>query len=136
MSRMDDFVSFPEVLDLAPYMAPNRNDYKMANTPLGPRAAYMDWASPDQGHNLDPVNYKLYGTCLTHLKCHTNYSAVVVHLGTMIGGHYIAYCLVDPEKMFGEMPTDMEIERKMENIDKCRPDPSGKDRRVWCFCSE
>jgi ubiquitin carboxyl-terminal hydrolase 16/45 len=62
MSRMDDFVSFPEVLDLAPYMAPNRNDYKMANTPLGPRAAYMDWASPDQGHNLDPVNYKLYGT--------------------------------------------------------------------------
>jgi ubiquitin carboxyl-terminal hydrolase 16/45 len=64
MSRMDDFVSFPEVLDLAPYMAPNRNDYKMANTPLGPRAAYMDWASPDQGHNLDPVNYKLYGTSL------------------------------------------------------------------------
>ena len=67
MDRMDDFVSFPEVLDLAPYMAPNRNDYKMANTPSGPRAAYMDWASPDQGHNLDPVNYKLYGMSLPSL---------------------------------------------------------------------
>jgi ubiquitin carboxyl-terminal hydrolase 16/45 len=58
---MDDFVSFPEVLDLAPYMAPNRNDYKMAHTAQGTRAPYQDWASPDQGHHLDPVNYRLYG---------------------------------------------------------------------------
>jgi len=133
---MDDFVSFPEVLDLAPYMAPNRNDYKMANTPSGPRAAYMDWASPDQGHNLDPVNYKLYGMFLLLTYHAADGPAVVVHLGTMIGGHYIAYCLVDPEKMFGAMPTDLDVEKKMENIEECRPDPSGKDRRVWCFCSE
>jgi len=67
-------------------------------------------------------------------------TAVVVHLGTMIGGHYIAYCLVDPEKMFGDapMPTDLEVEKKTENIEECRPEPVGekKDRRVWCFCSE
>lgn len=66
--------------------------------------------------------------------------AVVVHLGTMIGGHYIAYCLVDPEKMFGDapMPTDLEVEMKTENVEECRPEPVGekKDRRVWCFCSE
>lgn len=58
----------------------------------------------------------------------------------MIGGHYIAYCLVDPEKMFGDapMPTDLEVEKKTENIEECRPEPVGekKDRRVWCFCSE
>jgi hypothetical protein len=67
-------------------------------------------------------------------------SAVVVHLGTMIGGHYIAYCLVDPEKMFGDapMPTDLEVDGRTENIEECRPEPVGekKDRRVWCFCSE
>lgn len=54
----------------------------------------------------------------------------------MIGGHYIAYCLVDPEKMFGAMPTDLQVEKKLDNIDQCRPDTSEKDRRVWCFCSE
>lgn len=61
---MDDPVSFPEVLDLAPYMAPNRNDYKVAHTAQGPRAAYMDWASPDQGPASEPVNYRLYGELL------------------------------------------------------------------------
>ena len=65
-------------------------------------------------------------------------AAVVVHLGTMIGGHYIAYCLVDPEKMFGAMPTDLEKEAGGE-VEECRPekiDGTKPDRRVWCFCSE
>jgi hypothetical protein len=59
--RMDDFVSFPEVLDLAPYMAPNRNDYKLSHTAQGPRAPYMDWISPDHGPSSEAVNYRLYG---------------------------------------------------------------------------
>jgi ubiquitin carboxyl-terminal hydrolase 16/45 len=73
---------------------------------------------------------------------YTNESAVVVHLGTMVGGHYIAYCLVDPEKMFGDepMPTDLDVEKDgINNIEESRPEPidgAKKDRRVWCFCSE
>lgn len=58
---MDDFVSFPEVLDLAPFLAPNRSDYKVVPTPLGPRAPYMDWSTPEQGPELQPVLYRLYG---------------------------------------------------------------------------
>jgi ubiquitin carboxyl-terminal hydrolase 16/45 len=61
MDRIDDFVSYPETLDLAPYLAPDRNDYKTVMTPTGPRARYMDWTTPEQGPELTPVMYKLYG---------------------------------------------------------------------------
>lgn len=59
--RVDDFVSFPETLDLAPFLAPNRNDYKLVPTSSGYRAPYMDWASPEEGPELEPVMYRLYG---------------------------------------------------------------------------
>lgn len=59
---MDDFVSFPEVFDLSPYLAPNRNDYKVVPTPSGPHAPYMDWPSPEHGpETQEPVMYRLYG---------------------------------------------------------------------------
>lgn len=68
------------------------------------------------------------------------FAALVVHLGTMFGGHYIAYCLVDPEKMFGDRPLEIDLEReKGRDIRDCKPEPiagAQKDRRVWCFCSE
>nr|XP_018263762.1 uncharacterized protein I303_03635 [Kwoniella dejecticola CBS 10117]OBR85920.1 hypothetical protein I303_03635 [Kwoniella dejecticola CBS 10117] len=163
LKKIDDFVSFPESLDLAPFLAPNRQDYKLHQTPNGPKAAYMEWANPEQGPDLEPVMYRLY--------------ALVVHLGTMIGGHYIAYCLVDPEKMFGGQPSndanassaneenktptiepkDQKTDRSnasvrsgqsqrsqqsglsgMSGIERDPPKEKEKkeDRRVWCFCSE
>jgi ubiquitin carboxyl-terminal hydrolase 16/45 len=60
MCRMDDFVSFPEKLDLAPYMAPDRNDYKTTVGPDGQSyARYMDFDA--HGPKPDPVMYQLYG---------------------------------------------------------------------------
>lgn len=62
LKKMDDFISFPEVFDLAPYLAPNRNDYKLAPTAHGPRAPYMDWPSSEHGpDSQEPVMYRLYG---------------------------------------------------------------------------
>jgi ubiquitin carboxyl-terminal hydrolase 16/45 len=58
---MDDFVSFPEKLDMTPFLAPNRNDYKISQTPSGPRAPYMDWHSVEHGPEAAPVWYRLYG---------------------------------------------------------------------------
>lgn len=95
LKKIDDFIPFPEELDLAQFMAPNRADYKGEHPP------YLDW--PPEGPTIPSVPYKLY--------------AIVVHLGTMIGGHYVAYVLVDPNRMFGDAAT-----------------PSGK--RVWCYCSD
>ena len=74
-------------------------------------------------------------------------AALVVHLGSMIGGHYIAYVLVDPEIMFSTetVPsgTEQDMTNGIKNISiadaeqKSRPENlSQKDRRVWCYCSE
>ena len=90
--------------------------------------------------------------------------ALVEHLGTMVGGHYVAYVLVDPEKMFdGNTPvqanksvaTDGMSALSLDNANGTRhaetstssPNDSKtslptsntsakRDRRVWCFCSE
>lgn len=158
LKKMDDYVSFPEMLDLAPYMAPDRHDYKVVPTPSGPRAPYMDWQSVEKGPEREPVMYRLY--------------ALVVHLGSMVGGHYIAYVLVDPGKMFGD-PSAIQVESEQvtENMSNLALDqsagggyksmpasasnsaqtspntsrtsvpkagqPAGKkDKRVWCYCSE
>lgn len=61
-NRMEDIVSFPERLDIAPYFAPNRKDYKVSQTPNGPHAPYMDWPNPMQGpETVESVMYRLYG---------------------------------------------------------------------------
>lgn len=126
--RMDDFVSFPEMLDLAPFFAPNRSDFKLTRTPGGVHAPFMDWPSPEKGPELNPVWYKLY--------------AIVVHMGTMVGGHYIAYVLVDPERMFADPRHPDKVSDITAAADKLSElkvgdaKVRGRDRRVWCYCSE
>lgn len=70
--KLDDYISFPEYLDLAPYLAPKREDYFVTKVAVGRgRAKRM-------GHCM----YRLY--------------AVVVHIGNMLGGHYVAYAALPP----------------------------------------
>ena len=81
----------------------------------GSHAPYMDW--PPEGPEVPPVPYRLY--------------AIVVHLGTMIGGHYVAYTLVDPDRMFQE---GTEVVERLRALDlDIQPSPK---KRVWCYCSE
>lgn len=119
-------MSFPETLDISPFMAPNRNDFKVVPTMQGLRAPYQDWPSPEQCPDRKSMPYKLY--------------AVVVHLGTMVGGHYIAYVLVDPERLFSP-PGDGGFAEYMEKLmldDKQgdKDKDKDKDRRVWCYASD
>ncbi|KAI8986639.1 hypothetical protein BD414DRAFT_536564 [Trametes punicea] len=62
--KLDDFVAFPEYLDLAPFLAPKREDF--ARDKHGKRR-----------QKRERCMYRLY--------------AVVVHIGNMLGGHYVAY---------------------------------------------
>lgn len=106
-------------------MAPNRNDFKVVPTPHGMRAPYQDWPSPEHCPDRTPMPYKLY--------------AVVVHLGTMIGGHYIAYVLVDPERLFTPPGAEAGIAEHMEQMSLDEGEGKRekvKDRRVWCYCSD
>ncbi|GJE93744.1 ubiquitin carboxyl-terminal hydrolase [Phanerochaete sordida] len=71
--KLDDFVAFPEHLDLAPFLAPRKEDFG-----LGRRARR------DRGERDERCMYRLY--------------AVVVHIGNMLGGHYVAYTALPPSR--------------------------------------
>jgi ubiquitin carboxyl-terminal hydrolase 16/45 len=63
-------VTFPETLDLAPFMAPNRTDFKTVRMPGGPlHAPYMDWAAPERPPDSPPMPYKLYGEAGPYVVC-------------------------------------------------------------------
>jgi ubiquitin carboxyl-terminal hydrolase 16/45 len=134
LNKVDDFVSFPEILDIAPFMAPNRADYRPALMPDGTvRARYLDYPQGD-GPHVDPMLYKLYG--------------VVVHIGSStFGGHYICYVLVDPSKVLEDgtllvdpsqdPPTLEHLSAKAGlKDDSSEPGKPRVDNRVWYFCSE
>lgn len=62
LKKSDEFISFPDLLDLSPFIAPSRSDYKIAVGPDGiGRAPYMDHPPGDMGPELQPMRYKLYG---------------------------------------------------------------------------
>ncbi|KAJ6508689.1 hypothetical protein C8R45DRAFT_449905 [Mycena sanguinolenta] len=69
--KLDDFVTFPETLDLTPFLTPKKEDYGLR---------------PKKGKGKRPAErcmYRLY--------------AVVVHIGNMLGGHYISYVALPSE---------------------------------------
>lgn len=62
LKKSDEFISFPELLDLSPFIAPSRTDYKISVGPDGVgRAPFMDHPPGDMGPELNPMRYKLYG---------------------------------------------------------------------------
>ncbi|KZS97203.1 cysteine proteinase [Sistotremastrum niveocremeum HHB9708] len=125
--KLDDYVPFPEKLDLAPYMAPRREDF------VGRRA-------PGKDKN-EAVLYRLY--------------AVVVHIGNMLGGHYVAYtALPNPTKSIAHdanqatapiLPSTPGLERAATDSGLSTPtieslkspeSKSKKDDRMWCYISD
>ncbi|KAJ7033128.1 hypothetical protein C8F04DRAFT_1261223 [Mycena alexandri] len=67
--KLDDYVTFPETLDLTPFLAPKKEDYGLKKG-----AARFNKAKRPVAERC---TYRLY--------------AVVVHIGNMLGGHYISY---------------------------------------------
>lgn len=69
--KLDDYVTFPEYLDLTPFLAPKKEDYGLGKK--GKAASKDKRAAKEKERCM----YRLY--------------AVVVHIGNMLGGHYVAY---------------------------------------------
>ncbi|KAH9941094.1 cysteine proteinase [Epithele typhae] len=67
--KLDEFVAFPEYLDLAPFLAPRRGDCVSE--------AKEKEREKTKSEGQEKCVYRLY--------------AVVVHIGNMLGGHYVAY---------------------------------------------
>ncbi|KAF8999130.1 hypothetical protein BDQ17DRAFT_1328468 [Cyathus striatus] len=73
--KLEDYVSFPEYLDLSPYLAPKKEDYG-----LGRKAKFLHHREKRKD---EKCMYRLY--------------AVVQHIGNMSGGHYVAYVALPNE---------------------------------------
>lgn len=118
--KLDDYISFPEFLDLAPYLAPRREDY------FDSKVAVTRGRS---ARRPAPCMYRLY--------------TVVVHIGNMVrdvastrrgvtdafqlGGHYVAYTALPPTP-----PSEADVVRPDH---KTRTE-QGTSPRDWAFISD
>jgi len=73
--KLDDYVTFPEYLDLTPFLAPRREEFESNQT-------------DDDGGDVKREFSEEHGKCMYRLY------AVVVHVGNMLGGHYVAYTAI------------------------------------------
>ncbi|EJD05549.1 cysteine proteinase [Fomitiporia mediterranea MF3/22] len=144
--KLDDPVSFPEYLDLNPYLLPSRDGPEGKNKKK--RSKEEKRAEENGRKDLGVVSegcmYRLY--------------AVIVHIGNMLGGHYVAYTAL-PEAA-PSTKEDYSSISSSTSVDSVRPEnprttsftrtanphPSSKSRtssnngssaqRQWCYVSD
>lgn len=102
LRKIDDYVDYPEILDITEFLAPQKVDFGLEEDD-------GKHHSLPQEHHQGKVLYRLY--------------AVVVHLGNMLGGHYIAYAAA---------PGQSSTARK----DIPSRHPPIHDNRSWYFVSD
>jgi len=103
--KLEDYVAFPEYLDLTPFLAPKKEDFGLRKS--GPaEGSDMNGKRKSKGVKERCV-YRLY--------------AVVVHIGNMLGGHYISYTA---------LPSVSDIPSS-----STPPPPAGRSRQ-WAYISD
>jgi hypothetical protein len=123
MRKIDDFVSFDEELDIGDFVVPPEIEEKNENAINTEHDSMDSMESPSKNkqHKLS-TKYRLYG--------------VVVHLGNLYNGHYIAYVLSRNIRGEGEQ---YGISSYLSNdvINRAR-DIGHKtdDQRQWIYCSD
>ncbi|CCM00727.1 uncharacterized protein FIBRA_02767 [Fibroporia radiculosa] len=73
VKKLDEFIAFPELLDLTPFLAPRKEDF-----------------------GLDKARKSNFKASSAPSRCMYRLYAVVVHIGNMLGGHYVAYTALPP----------------------------------------
>ncbi|KAF9653751.1 hypothetical protein BDM02DRAFT_3107735 [Thelephora ganbajun] len=128
--KLDDYVTFPEYLDIAPFLAPNKEDFGL------PSKRFKQ-------------NNRAKGKCMYRLY------AVVVHIGNMLGGHYVAYTalphrakhinVVRATELVGSTSTASDNSAKNDKTNKTdkydKPDRHEKiheknEPRQWAYISD
>ncbi|KAJ7698621.1 hypothetical protein B0H17DRAFT_1196724 [Mycena rosella] len=125
--KLDDYVTFPEMLDLTPFLAPKKEDF-------GLRAK----RGRAKGKSSERCMYRLY--------------AVVVHIGNMLGGHYISYVALPTAGDIANMPnppTPASASASAPALPTSPPpptsptspsdaavDPPAKQERQWAYISD
>ncbi|KAJ7484417.1 hypothetical protein FB451DRAFT_84459 [Mycena latifolia] len=120
--KLDDFVTFPEMLDLTPFLAPKKEDFGLRAKRGTVRV---------KGKVAERCMYRLY--------------AVVVHIGNMLGGHYVSYVALPTASDIANMPnspvsasappTSPPPTSPMSPSDAVA-DPPAKQERQWAYISD
>ncbi|KAI0824848.1 hypothetical protein BC628DRAFT_1321380 [Trametes gibbosa] len=113
--KLDDFVAFPERLDLAPFLAPRRQDF--AHNPEKTEKE----KEKEKSKQRERCMYRLY--------------AVVVHIGNMLGGHYVAYTAL-PQDPPPTPAVDSEKPHATPSLPSQEPRPSQAHPRQWAYISD
>ncbi|KAI0071535.1 peptidase C19, ubiquitin carboxyl-terminal hydrolase 2 [Panus rudis PR-1116 ss-1] len=87
--KLDDFVAFPEYLDLTPFLAPRREDFGLGSSKGKGKGKEKD-KEKGKGKKKDGEGKK-------DERCMYRLYAVIVHIGNMLGGHYVAYTALPPK---------------------------------------
>ncbi|KAJ7669344.1 hypothetical protein DFH06DRAFT_1084066 [Mycena polygramma] len=120
--KLDDYVTFPETLDLTPFLAPKKEDY-------GLRSKKGMGVGKGKRPPAERCMYRLY--------------AVVVHIGNMLGGHYISYVALPtssdipntPNPPVGA-PTTPASPPTSPMGDAVAETATGKQERQWAYISD
>ncbi|PFH47742.1 hypothetical protein AMATHDRAFT_50064 [Amanita thiersii Skay4041] len=83
--KLEDYVSFPEYLDLTPFLAPKREDFQD-----GKKAKSLRYKNYKAEGNTSVLPFQRKSQVKGE-RCMYRLYAVVVHFGNMLGGHYTAY---------------------------------------------
>ncbi|KAJ3762308.1 hypothetical protein EV360DRAFT_35960 [Lentinula raphanica] len=108
--KLEDYVAFPEFFDLTPFLAPRKEDFGLGRR----RKKSQDGVRRSKG-DKERCMYRLY--------------AVVVHIGNMLGGHYISYTA---------LPNQSDIPAASSQADSTTdlpPPPTGGPRQ-WAYISD
>jgi hypothetical protein len=110
LKKRDDDLTFPQELDLAPFLAPTEPAPRRDPSQRRSQRARAPSARPGQGQGPTPLLASEY----TDGEARYSLYAVVVHFGTLSTGHYSAYV----------------------KSNRYGTGPGGTQDRRWFFCSD
>lgn len=114
LKKRDDDLSFPQELDLTPFLTPTEKPPR--STPGRARASTV----PRGPQPVAPsAKYRLY--------------AVVVHIGTLASGHYVNYVLSD---RYDHPKRPVPVEEGVVSDKTADTSPGGPPERRWFYCSD
>ncbi|KAJ7707839.1 hypothetical protein B0H16DRAFT_1345264 [Mycena metata] len=112
--KLDDYVTFPETLDLTPFLAPKKEDYGLKKG----AARFNKAKRPVAERCL----YRLY--------------AVVVHIGNMLGGHYISYVALPTPADVANIPQSPVSPFPISPTSPAPDTPAAPPARQWAYISD
>jgi hypothetical protein len=134
--KLDDYVAFPEYLDLGPFLTPRKEDFGLRKK----KPVKGGKVDDSRGAAPDPCKYRLY--------------AVVVHIGNIVrkflscsreshlyhnlqlGGHYIAYVALPPPPTPSSSPDAASAPKPSGANNPNSDDPKPTPGRQWAYVSD